>query len=67
MEEFKDTPFGKGVRTAYQTLLALAPFVLAVLAIPEFQALVRGEMAVGAALVPIVAGLLAWLQNRAGK
>jgi hypothetical protein len=67
MEDFKNTPFGKGVRTAYQTLLALAPFVVMVLAIPEFQALVRGEMALGAAAVPILAGVFAWLMNKAGK
>lgn len=67
MQEFKNTPLGKGLRTAYQTAVALAPFVLMVITIPEFQALVRGEMAVGAALVPVLAGVLAWLQNRAGK
>lgn len=59
----KNTPFGKGLRTAYQALGAIASLLAVILAIPELRGAVDGTIPLYMAIVPVVAGLISWYQN----
>ena len=63
----KNTPAGKGLRTAYQSLLVILPLVIAVVTVPEFKSAVEGNISWTVAIVPVLTGLLAYIQNKANK
>ncbi len=65
--QFKNTAKGKGVRTAYQVLVAWLPVVLGVLTLPEVKDFVEGNTVGTGAIVAVIAGVVAYLQNRQGK
>lgn len=65
--QFKNTAKGKGVRTAYQVLVAWLPVVVGVLTLPEVKDFVEGNTFGTGAIVAVVAGVVAYLQNRQGE
>lgn len=70
-QAFKNTPEGKGIRTFYQTFIAALPTIVAVLSIifgtPEVAKAASGAIPWTATLLPVFAGVVAYLQNKAGK
>lgn len=60
----KDTATGKGFRTAYQSLAGVTPFLVVLWSIPQVQAALGGTIPLSAAVVPAIAGLVSYLQNK---
>lgn len=74
--EDKNTPKGKGIRTAYQsiggTVVAYFTGLMALPAVREYTTIFLREEGVGALLVVlggfgVGAGILAYIQNRLGR
>ena len=67
MTDFKDTPFGKAVRTFNQAFIVIAPIFLGIIALPEVQEYIAGNITW---LLPILAPAIAivtFLYNKLGK
>jgi len=69
--QFKDTTFGRAVRTGVQVFITVAPIITGILVLPEVQAFVQQNIGWAfAALVPVIAVvtyLYNVLQTRYGK
>lgn len=63
----KNTPLGKGIRSGYQTLLAIATFFVALATIPQVQDFVAGNVSYTAIIIPVLVFIFSYLQNKAGK
>lgn len=67
MAEFKNTPFGKAVRTLNQAFIVIAPLFLGIVALPEVQAFIASNLEwVLPALAPTIA-IVTYLYNKYGK
>lgn len=67
MTAFKDTPFGKAVRTLNQAFIVIAPVFLGIIALPEVQTYIANNITW---LLPILAPAIAivtFLYNKLGK
>lgn len=67
MTAFKDTPFGKAVRTLNQAFIVIAPVFLGIIALPEVQEYIANNITW---LLPILAPAMAivtFLYNKLGK
>lgn len=67
MSEFKNTPFGKAIRTLNQAFIVIAPIFLGIVALPEVQAFIAANLDwVLPALAPIIA-IVTYLYNKYGN
>ena len=67
MTDFKDTAFGKAVRTLNQAFIVIAPIFLGIIALPEVQEYIASNITW---LLPILAPAIAivtFLYNKLGK
>ena len=65
--QFKDTPFGKAVRTAEQAFIVIAPVFLGIMALPEVQHFLAEYWPwILPVLVPLIA-IVTYLHNKYGK
>jgi hypothetical protein len=67
MTEFKDTPFGKAVRTLNQGFIVVAPIFLGILALPEVQAYIASNLTWLLPLLPVAIAIVTFLYNKLGK
>lgn len=62
----KNSPAGKALRTGYQSLVAVLPLITTILAIPELRDASNGLVAWSTAIVPVLAAVVSYLQNKKG-
>jgi len=62
----KNSPSGKALSTAYQTLLGVVPLLATVLSVPELREAANGTTAWSVAIIPVLAAVVAYLQNKKG-
>lgn len=67
IEEFKDTALGKAWRTTYQSLVTIAPFMLALLNVPEVKTAIENPATWSLATWPVLVFLFTYIQNKANK
>lgn len=62
----KNTPAGKALRTAYQALVGVVPLLATILSVPELRDAANGLVAWTTAIVPVLAAVVAYFQNKKG-
>ena len=62
----KNSPSGKALRTAYQTLVAVVPLLATIISVPELRDASSGLVAWSTAIVPVLAAVVSYLQNKKG-
>lgn len=67
MTDFKDTNFGKAVRTLNQAFIVIAPIFLAIVALPEVQTYVEANLTWLLPLLAPVIAIVTYLYNKFGK
>ena len=61
------SPKIKALRTGFQTVLAVATYIVAVAAIPEFKDFVEGKGELTALIIPVLSMTFAYFQNKVGR
>lgn len=67
MTDFKDTPFGKAVRTFNQAFIVVAPVFLGLLTLPEVQTYIANNITWLLPILPPAIAIVTFLYNKLGK
>lgn len=65
--QFKNTDFGKAVRTLNQAFIVIAPLFLGMVALPEVQAYIASNVTWILPALPATIAIVTYLYNKYGK
>lgn len=66
-EQFKNTDFGKAVRTFNQAFIVIAPIFLGIVTLPEVQAFIASNVTWILPALPAAIAIVTYLYNKYGK
>lgn len=67
MTAFKDTPFGKAVRTLNQAFIVIAPIFLGIISLPEVRQYIANNFTWLLPILPLAIAIVTFLYNKLGK